>query len=107
MQQSENIFGSEERLGNLAEAEYASGDLRARSSISKPPPNFAATDVVRSRGGAVRRAPRGILRAGRRLRFGAYARRFGSDEGAGALGWAFVAATFGVVRGIFVSRLWR
>ncbi|HEY1882670.1 MAG TPA: AAA family ATPase [Candidatus Cybelea sp.] len=28
-QQSENVFGHEERLGNLAEAEYVTGDLRA------------------------------------------------------------------------------
>ena len=29
MQRSENLFGLEERLGNLAEAEYATGDLRS------------------------------------------------------------------------------
>ena len=105
-ERSENIYAREERLRNLAEAEYASGEIERRDRASRGRRRAAAADVFRAGSRAVRRTARGIPRAGRRLHFGADARCFRSDEVAGAFGRAIVAATFGVVHVICVSRLW-
>ena len=56
MQRSENLFGFEERLGILPRPSTRPVTCAARSSISKPPPNFAARRRSFTRRGSTARS---------------------------------------------------